>query len=223
MLSEHFGNPCSAEALSAGLPLTSNVLSPELLPQAAMRAGLSAKLSRKSLDNIPQMLLPCILMLKDQKACILQSLDFKKNTAIISLPETGGEEQLTIEELEAIDDVGQRIAESVFSYLRVEANKHLIHRLKLAGLHFESTSNNNEQDGALAGKKIVVSGVFERFSRNEIKDLIEQHGGENSSSISSKTDYIIAGDQMGPSKKSKAEQLGIPLLSENEFIEMLGI
>ncbi len=132
-------------------------------------------------------------------------------------------QEATIEELEAIDDVGQRIAESVFSYLRVEDNKHLIHRLKLAGLHFESTSNNNEQDGALAGKKIVVSGVFERFSRNEIKDLIEQHGGENSSSISSKTDYIIAGDQMGPSKKSKAEQLGIPLLSENEFIEMLGI
>lgn len=132
-------------------------------------------------------------------------------------------QEATMEELEAIDDVGQRIAESVFSYLRVEDNKHLIHRLKLAGLHFESTSNNNEQDGTLAGKKIVVSGVFERFSRNEIKDLIEQHGGENSSSISSKTDYIIAGDQMGPSKKSKAEQLGIPLLSENEFIEMLGI
>ena len=132
-------------------------------------------------------------------------------------------QEATMEELEAIDDVGQRIAESVFSYLRVEDNKHLIHRLKLAGLHFESTSNNNEQDGALAGKKIVVSGVFERFSRNEIKDLIEQHGGENSSSISSKTDYIIAGDQMGPSKKSKAEQLGIPLLSENEFIELLGI
>lgn len=132
-------------------------------------------------------------------------------------------QEATIEELEAIDDVGQRIAESVFSYLRVEGNKNLIHRLKLAGLHFESTSNNNKQDGTLAGKKIVVSGVFERFSRNEIKDLIEQHGGENSSSISSKTDYIIAGDQMGPSKKSKAEQLGIPLLSENEFVEMLGI
>lgn len=102
LLSEHFGNPCSAEALAAGLPLTSSVLSPELLPQAALRAGLSAKLSRKSLDNIPQMLLPCILMLKDQKACILQSLDFKANIVIISLPETGGEEQLTIEELESV-------------------------------------------------------------------------------------------------------------------------
>ncbi len=102
LLSEHFGNPCSAEALAAGLPLTSSVLSPELLPQAAMRAGLSAKLSRKSLDNIPQMLLPCILMLKDQKACVLQSLDFKNNNVVISLPDTGGEEQLSIEALEAV-------------------------------------------------------------------------------------------------------------------------
>jgi ATP-binding cassette subfamily C protein LapB len=102
LLSEHFGNPCSAEVLAAGLPLTSSVLSPELLPQAAMRAGLSAKLSRKSLDNIPQMLLPCILMLKDQKACVLQSLDFKNNNVVISLSETGGEEQLSIEALEAV-------------------------------------------------------------------------------------------------------------------------
>ncbi len=132
-------------------------------------------------------------------------------------------QEATIEELEAVDDVGQRIAESVFSYLRVEDNRNLIHRLKLAGLHFESTAITNEQSGTLACKKIVVSGVFERFSRNEIKDLIEQHGGENSSSISTRTDYIIAGDQIGPSKKAKAEQLGIPLISENEFIKMLGI
>lgn len=102
LLTEHFGNPCSAEALAAGLPLSSSVLSPELLPQAAMRAGLSAKLSRKGLDSIPQMLMPCILMLKDQKACILQSIDFQANKVIISLSETGGEEQLTIEELESV-------------------------------------------------------------------------------------------------------------------------
>jgi ATP-binding cassette subfamily C protein LapB len=102
LLSEHFGNPCSAEALAAGLPLTSSVVSPELVPQAAMRAGLSAKLSRKSLDNIPAMLLPCIVMLKDQKACVLQSLDFKNNKVVITLPETGGEEQLTVEALEAV-------------------------------------------------------------------------------------------------------------------------
>ncbi|MCG6200677.1 type I secretion system permease/ATPase [Psychromonas antarctica] len=102
LLSDHFGNPCSPDALSAGLPLTSSNLSPELLPQAAERAGLSAKLSRKSLNNLPTMLLPCILLLKDQKACILQELDIKANKAVVSLPETGGEEQLTIEGLESV-------------------------------------------------------------------------------------------------------------------------
>jgi len=102
LLSEYFGNPCSADALSAGLPLASGYLSPELLPQAAERARLSAKLSRKSLNNLPAMLLPCILMLKDKKACVLQKLDIKANKAVISLPETGGEEQLTVEELESV-------------------------------------------------------------------------------------------------------------------------
>lgn len=101
LLSEHFGNPCSVEALSAGLPITGNHISPELLPQAAARAGLSAKLTRKSINNIPDMLLPCVLLLKDNKACVLQELNIKENKAIISLPETGGEQQLTIEELEA--------------------------------------------------------------------------------------------------------------------------
>ncbi len=102
LLSEHFGNPCSAEALSAGLPFSSINLSPDLLPQAAGRAGLSAKLRRKSLNNLAAMLLPCILLLKDQKACILQELDLKADKALITLPETGGEEQLTIAELESV-------------------------------------------------------------------------------------------------------------------------
>jgi ATP-binding cassette subfamily C protein LapB len=101
LLTEHFGNPCSADALSAGLPLTSTNLTPELLPQAASRAGLSAKLVRKGLNELPSMLLPCILMLKDKKALILQELNIEENKAIVSLPETGGEERLTIEELES--------------------------------------------------------------------------------------------------------------------------
>jgi len=101
LLTEHFGNPCSAEALTAGLPITSNNMSPELLPQAASRAGLSAKLVRKGLNELPSMLLPCILMLKDKSACVLQELNIEKNKAIVTLPETGGEERLTIEELES--------------------------------------------------------------------------------------------------------------------------
>ena len=101
LLTEHFGNPCSADALSAGLPLTSTNLSPELLPQAAARAGLSAKLVCKSLDELPSMLLPCILMLKDKKALVLQELNLDENIAIVSLPETGGQSSMSIEALES--------------------------------------------------------------------------------------------------------------------------
>jgi len=101
LLTEHFGDPCSAEALTAGLPVTGIHLTPELLPQAASRAGLSAKLVRKGLNELPAMLLPCILMLKDKQACVLQELNLAENSAIITLPETGGEAQLSIEELES--------------------------------------------------------------------------------------------------------------------------
>jgi ATP-binding cassette subfamily C protein LapB len=101
LLTEHFGDPCSAEALTAGLPVTASHITPELLPQAASRAGLSAKLVRKGLNELPAMLLPCILMLKDKQACVLQKINLEKNNAIITLPETGGEEQLSIEDLES--------------------------------------------------------------------------------------------------------------------------
>ncbi|MDA7746505.1 type I secretion system permease/ATPase [Psychromonas sp.] len=100
LLSEYFGNPCSVEALSAGLPISGSQISPELLPQAASRAGLSAKLTRKGLNDIPEMLLPCILLLKDQKACVLQEINLKENKVIISLPETGGEERISVDDLE---------------------------------------------------------------------------------------------------------------------------
>ncbi len=102
LLTEHFGNPCSSESLAAGLPLSGAVLTPDLLPQAASRAGLAAKLSRKGLNEISPILLPCILLLKDKKACILRELDLESDRAIIQLPETGGEEKLTIESLETL-------------------------------------------------------------------------------------------------------------------------
>ncbi|MFT4746064.1 MAG: ATP-binding cassette subfamily C protein LapB [Congregibacter sp.] len=101
LLTEYFGDPCSAEALTAGLPVTASYLTPELLPQAASRAGLSAKLVRKGLNELPSMLLPCVLMLKDKQACVLQELNLEDNRALVTLPETGGEEQLSIEELES--------------------------------------------------------------------------------------------------------------------------
>ncbi|MCL1140943.1 type I secretion system permease/ATPase [Shewanella pneumatophori] len=102
LLTEYFGSPCSSDSLAAGLPMQGNILTPELLPQAASRAGLAAKLSRKGLNEISAIMLPCILLLKDQKACLLRELDIEKDRAVIQLPETGGEETLSIEALEAL-------------------------------------------------------------------------------------------------------------------------
>ncbi|MCE9680282.1 type I secretion system permease/ATPase [Shewanella sp. AS1] len=102
LLTEYFGNPCSSESLAAGLPLSGNILTPELLPQAAGRAGLAAKLIHKGLNHVSAIFLPCILLLKDKKACLLREINFEEDYAIIQLPETGGEQQLSIEELEAI-------------------------------------------------------------------------------------------------------------------------
>ncbi len=102
LLTEHFGSPCSSDSLAAGLPMQGHVLTPELLPQAASRAGLAAKLSRKGLNEISPILLPCILLLKDKKACILRELDIERDKVVIQLPETGGEETLSVEELEAL-------------------------------------------------------------------------------------------------------------------------
>ncbi len=101
LLTEHYGTPCSSEALVAGLPMTGARLSPDLFPQASSRAGLTSRLIRKPLDNISPLLLPCVLLLKDQKACLLREFDSANNRAVIQLPENGGETELPIEELEA--------------------------------------------------------------------------------------------------------------------------
>ncbi|MBT1445439.1 type I secretion system permease/ATPase [Shewanella sp. JM162201] len=100
LLTEYFGSPCSSESLAAGLPLSEAVLTPDLLPQAAARAGLNARLTRKGLDQVTPIMLPCILLLKDKKACLLRELTADK--AVIQLPDTGGEETLAIEQLETL-------------------------------------------------------------------------------------------------------------------------
>lgn len=99
LLSEYYGNPCSADALTVGLPLSDAWLTAELLPQAADRAGLSAKLIRKELNDISSLLMPCILLLKDKRACLLRKIDHDMQIAIIQLPDNGGESELSIEEL----------------------------------------------------------------------------------------------------------------------------
>ena len=123
--------------------------------------------------------------------------------------------------LEDVDEIGERIAQSVIAYFEDPINQLVVHRLKESGVQFELGSKSEAISQILEGKSFVISGVFENRSREELKLLIEQHGGRNSGSISSRTDFILAGANMGPSKYEKARKLGISILSEKEFISML--
>ena len=126
------------------------------------------------------------------------------------------------EELVAVDEIGGRIAESVVQFFGNPDNVEIVDRLKSYGLQFSLSEEQLEnQSEKLKGQTFVVSGVFETLSRTELKKLIEDNGGKVSSSISSKTSYLVAGANMGPSKKTKAENLGVPIISEQEFIQML--
>ncbi len=126
------------------------------------------------------------------------------------------------EALMAVDEIGERIAGSVVRFFSEEKNRERVARLKSYGLQFSlSETQLANQTDALKGQTFVVSGVFEKVSRTELKKLIEDNGGKVASSISSKTSYVVAGDRMGPSKKTKAEGLGIPIITETEFLSML--
>ena len=128
----------------------------------------------------------------------------------------------TREELEAVDEIGERIALSVLEYFEEPVNRDLVSRLQACGVRFESEPGQETLGTSLEGLTFVISGVFSKFSRDELKTKIEQHGGKNSGSISSKTDFVLAGENMGPSKYEKAQKLGIRILSEEEFLSMLG-
>jgi len=128
----------------------------------------------------------------------------------------------TLEDLEQVDEIGIKIAESVVDFFRTEANVQLVSRLILYGLQLqlseEALSNQTTQ---LEGLRFVVSGVFETVSRDELKALIDSNGGKVVSSISAKTSYVVAGANMGPSKRTKAESLKVPIISEQVFLEMI--
>jgi len=126
-----------------------------------------------------------------------------------------------IDQLTSIREIGPRIASSIISFFADGDNLLLINRLKEAGLNFKNEVKEPGVSNKLAGKSIVISGVFEKHSREEYKELIEKNGGKNVSSISSSTSFILAGDNMGPSKKEKAVQLGILLMSETEFLKLI--
>ena len=128
----------------------------------------------------------------------------------------------TLDDLLEIDGIGEVMAKSILSYFHNEENLKMVERLRQYGLQM-SLSEEQLQGASdkLAGKSIVISGVFSHHSRDEYKTLIEQHGGKNVGSISGKTSFILAGDNMGPSKLQKAEKLGIPIVNEDEFLEMI--
>lgn len=129
---------------------------------------------------------------------------------------------LTLDELIQIDEIGGKIAQSIMSYFANPANKELIERLHTAGIQLSMTEEDlSDRTEKLKGMSIVISGVFAHHSRDEYKQMIEQNGGKNVGSISSKTSFILAGENMGPSKLEKAQKLGIRLMDENEFLEFL--
>jgi DNA ligase (NAD+) len=130
-------------------------------------------------------------------------------------------EAATYDELVEVDEIGERIAQSVLNYFAQPEHRQLIERLKAAGLQFETAGENAPVSDKLNGLSIVISGTFVHHSRDEYKALIEQHGGKNISSVSAKANFILAGANMGPAKLEKAQKLGVKIIDENEFLEMI--
>lgn len=131
-------------------------------------------------------------------------------------------ENASFEQLIAVDEIGEKIARSVIEYFADPINKDIVAKVKSIGLQtrLSDDSIGGESD-LLSGKTIVISGVFSIHSREEYKEIIEQNGGKNSSSISSKTSFVLVGENMGPAKREKAERMGIRLMSEDDFLELL--
>ena len=127
----------------------------------------------------------------------------------------------TTEQLCAIEDVGPQIAENIVAYFNDIRNLEILERLRQAGLQFEGEAVEGPQSDKLTGMSIVISGTFSHHSRDEYKAMIEAHGGKNVGSVSKKTSFILAGDNMGPEKRKKAESLNIKLITEDEFLEMI--
>jgi DNA ligase (NAD+) len=134
----------------------------------------------------------------------------------------GNLQKATAQDLVEVEEIGERIAESVVGFFANEKNVLTLDRLRSKGLQFEVSQDQlTQQTNVLNGTTFVVSGVFESVGRDELKKLIEDNGGKVGSSISAKTGYLVAGDKMGPSKRTKAESLGIPILTEQEFLNMI--
>ena len=131
-------------------------------------------------------------------------------------------ESATLDDLVHVDEIGEKIAQSILRYFHDERNRTFVTRLREAGLQMETSEEDQSgRTDRLQGKSIVISGVFARHSRDDYKALIERHGGKNVGSISKKTSFILAGENMGPSKLEKAEKLNIPIINEDDFLAMI--
>ena len=130
--------------------------------------------------------------------------------------------EASLDDLMQVDEIGARIAQSILQYFADARNREIIERLREAGVQMQMAEmDSSEYTDKLAGKSIVISGVFARHSRDEYKEMIERNGGKNVGSISKKTTFILAGENMGPSKLEKAQKLGVPIINEDEFLRML--
>lgn len=130
--------------------------------------------------------------------------------------------EASLDDLMQVDEIGVRIAQSILQYFADARNREIIERLREAGVQMQmAEQDSSEYTDKLAGKSIVISGVFAHHSRDEYKDMIEKNGGKNVGSISKKTTFILAGENMGPSKLEKAQKLGVPIINEDEFLKML--
>ena len=127
----------------------------------------------------------------------------------------------TIEQLVTIEDVGEQIANNIVDYFNDMHNLDIINRLREAGVQMESGEDSLPESNKLQGNSIVVSGVFTHHSRDEYKAMIEAHGGKNVSSVSKKTSFVLAGENMGPEKRKKAESLGVQIMTEEEFLKLI--
>jgi DNA ligase (NAD+) len=123
-----------------------------------------------------------------------------------------------LDELQEVEGIGEVMAKSIISYFHNDENLRIVERLRGYGLQMQLSAQSGPVSAKLEGQSIVISGVFAHHSRDEYKAIIEQNGGKNVGSISGKTSFILAGDNMGPSKLQKAQKLGIPVMSEEEFL-----
>jgi DNA ligase (NAD+) len=127
-----------------------------------------------------------------------------------------------VEQLTSVAEIGPKIAASIVAYFSDDDNLEMIKRLQSAGVRFSNENSTSREGNSLDGKIIVISGIFREHSRDEYKEMIERNGGKNSASVSGNTSFILAGENMGESKKGKADEIGVPLISETEFLKIIG-